>query len=275
MHSRTGKSSNEQRPNRFYPSLSSPDRNGCHCHRSDLYEGNRPIVAPVLLATFIAIIATPALQWLQRKRVPKWLAVTIILLVLLEIGSLLALVFAGELEAFRDGIPGYQERLSLLSEQLGGKLESMGVTNGRETVRGLFDPATYSGVVVFALSYVRGPVGTGLLVLLAVLFILLEAPDLSAKLRSAFNTSEVAETRIHRALGVIRKYMAIKSAASLATATCIGVVLQILGIDFAPLWAILAFLLNFIPFVGAIIMTILAVFWHSCKPTCRRHCWSR
>jgi hypothetical protein len=120
MHSRTGKSSNEQRPNRFYPSLSSPDRNGCHCHRSDLYEGNRPIVAPVLLATFIAIIATPALQWLQRKRVPKWLAVTIILLVLLEIGSLLALVFAGELEAFRDGIPGYQERLSLLSEQLGG-----------------------------------------------------------------------------------------------------------------------------------------------------------
>jgi predicted PurR-regulated permease PerM len=71
-------------------------------------------------SSFIAIIAIPALQWLQRKRVPNWLAVTIILLVLLEIGSLLALVLPGELEAFRDGIPGYQERLSLLSEQLGG-----------------------------------------------------------------------------------------------------------------------------------------------------------
>ncbi|MEE4603913.1 MAG: AI-2E family transporter [Desulfobacteraceae bacterium] len=53
--------------------------------------------------------------------------------------------------------------------------------------------------------------------------------------------------------------MVIKSLASLATALCIWVWLWILGIDFAVLWAILAFLLNFIPFVGAILMTIPAV----------------
>lgn len=51
----------------------------------------------------------------------------------------------------------------------------------------------------------------------------------------------------------------IKSLASLATALCIWVWLWVFGIDFAVLWAILAFLLNFIPFVGAILMTIPAV----------------
>lgn len=53
--------------------------------------------------------------------------------------------------------------------------------------------------------------------------------------------------------------MVIKSLASLATALCIWVWLWVFGIDFAVLWAILAFLLNFIPFVGAILMTIPAV----------------
>jgi predicted PurR-regulated permease PerM len=53
--------------------------------------------------------------------------------------------------------------------------------------------------------------------------------------------------------------MVIKSLTSLATALCIWVWLWFLGIDFAILWAILAFLLNFIPFVGAILMTIPAV----------------
>jgi predicted PurR-regulated permease PerM len=51
----------------------------------------------------------------------------------------------------------------------------------------------------------------------------------------------------------------IKSLASSATALCIWVWLWILGIDFAVLWAVLAFLLNFIPFAGAILMMIPAV----------------
>jgi predicted PurR-regulated permease PerM len=88
---------------------------------------------------------------------------------------------------------------------------------------------------------------------------LLEAPRLPAKLRLAFHLTEEAETRLRRVLSAINQYMVIKSLTSLATALCIWVWLWFLGIDFAILWAILAFLLNFIPFVGAILMTIPAV----------------
>ncbi|MGD8670835.1 MAG: hypothetical protein PVF31_12155, partial [Desulfobacterales bacterium] len=56
------------------------------------------IIAPILLSAFIAIIATPPLRWLRRKRVPKWLALAVIIFVLFEVGSLLVLVFTGQLE---------------------------------------------------------------------------------------------------------------------------------------------------------------------------------
>ena len=217
------------------------------------------IIGPMLLAAFIAIIATPPLRWLRRKRVPKWLALAVIILALFEVGSLLVLVFTGQLEGFRDGLPNYQSRLVLLSDQMGSWLEGLGVDNAREALREIYDPALATGLVRAALSNVRDTFGTGLLVLLAVIFMLLEAPGLSAKLKTAFHLTDEGEARIQRVSSAINHYMVIKSIASIATALCIWACLRIFGIDFAVLWTILAFLLNFIPFVGSLLMTVPAV----------------
>jgi len=217
------------------------------------------IVAPILLAAFIAVIVTSPLSWMRRKRVPKWLALVVIIVIIFEGGSLLALVFTGQLEGFRHGLPSYQERLILLSDQFGGWLENIGLDNGRETVKDIFDPAIPFNLARAALTQVSGTVGSGLLVLLTVVFMLLEAEGLPAKLRMAFNLTKESENRLNRLLRAINQYIMIKGLASLATALCIWVWLWILGIDFAVLWAVLAFLLNFIPFAGAILMMIPAV----------------
>ena len=217
------------------------------------------IVAPVLLAAFIAVVVSSPLSWMRRKRVPKWLAIVVILFIIFEGGSLLALVFTGQLEGFRHGLPGYQERLILLSDQFGGWLENIGLDNGRETVKDIFDPAIPFNLARAALAQVSGTVGSGLLVLLTVVFMLLEAGGLPAKLRMAFHLTGEAEDRLGRLTRAIKQYIMIKSLASLVTALCIWFWLWILGIDFAVLWAVLAFLLNFIPFVGAILMMVPAV----------------
>src|SRR6056297_3089490 len=93
-----------------------------------------PILAPLLLATFIAIVATPPLRWMSRKGVPKWLALGLIVFVLLHIGSLLALLTTGALEGFRDNFPSYQERFMLLSQQVGGWLERLGMEQSQEAI---------------------------------------------------------------------------------------------------------------------------------------------
>ncbi len=217
------------------------------------------IIAPILLAVFIAIIATPPLRWMRRRKVPKWLALGIVIFVLLELGSLVLLVSTGALEGFRNSWPSYQERFVVLSDQLGTWLEGMGMDGSREAVPDIFDPAKVTVLVRFLLSNVSGIFGTGLLILLAVVFMLLEASNLPVKLKTAFHFTQESEARLQRLMNAVSQYMVIKSLTSLATALCIWVWLWFLGIDFATLWAVLAFFLNFIPFVGAFLMMIPAV----------------
>lgn len=218
-----------------------------------------PILSPILLAVFIAIIATPGLRWMRRRGVPKWGALLVIAFIMLDVGSLLALVSTGALEGFRDSLPTYQERFLLLSEQLGGWLEGVGVAGSRDAVPDLMDPSKVAGVVRLLLSNASGIFATGLLVMLIVIFILLEVPAIPAKLKLAFNLTEEGEARLTRLMSNINRYMLIKTMTSLATAVCVWLLLKLLGIDFAILWAILAFFLNFVPVIGNIVMMIPAV----------------
>jgi len=217
------------------------------------------IIAPMLLAVFIAVVATPPLHWMRRFGVPKLIALALIVLVLLDVGSIFLLVTTGALEGFRDSLPSYQERFILLSDQFGAWLEDVGMAGSREAMPDVFDPAKVTVLVRVVLSSVSDLVGIGLLILLAVIFMLLEAPNLPTKLKTAFNFNRESEDRLRQLFSVINRYMVIKSLTSLATAMCVWAWLLFFGIDFAVLWAILAFFLNFIPFVGAILMMIPAV----------------
>ena len=216
-------------------------------------------VAPILLAAFIAVIVAPPLRWLMRKRVPKWLAMAIVIILLIEVGGMFTLIFTGQLEAFSEGLPSLQERFALLRDNFGDRLEDMGVTNARDALDDIFDPAVLVSLVRVTLSNISGIFGTGLLILLAVVFMLLESSGLPAKLKAAYNITGEGEARLRKVTGAINRYMVIKSVASLATAVIIYIWLQIFGLQYTMLLAILAFLLNYIPFVGAILMMIPAV----------------
>lgn len=215
-----------------------------------------PLLGPILLAIFIAIVVSPALAWMRGKGVPKWAALVVIAFVLLDVGSLLALVTTGAVESFRDSIPTYQERFLLLSEQLGSRLEAAGIGNSSDAVPELLDSTKLMAGVRLLLANAGGIFSSFLLVLLLVIFILLETPTLWAKLHAAFALGASGEQRILRLLHSINRYMRIKAATSLATAVCAWLLLWLLGVDFAILWAITAFFLNFVPVVGNIVMMI-------------------
>ena len=217
------------------------------------------LIAPVLLAIFIAVVATPPLRLMRRFGAPKWAALLVIGFLLLDFGSLFALTTTGAVEGFRHSLPSYQERLVLLSNEFGNWLEGLGVPNSHEAVPDIFDPALAMGLTKAFLSNMSGLFSTGLLVLFTVLFILLEAAGMPAKLKTAFEFTGQSDARLKKMLSSINQYMLIKTLASLATAFFIWVWLWFLGLDFAILWAVLAFLLNFVPFVGSILMAVPAV----------------
>lgn len=98
------------------------------------------------------------------------------------------------------------------------------------------------------------------LILLTVIFILLEAGSLDRKVKEAFaQQTPDAGRRAREIIDSIHRYIVIKSWVSLATGLLIALWLKVLGVPYANLWGLLAFLFNFVPNVGSIIAAVPAV----------------
>lgn len=69
---------------------------------------------------------------------------------------------------------------------------------------------------------------------------------------------DVARTAVSIA-GKIRKYMLIRTVASLATGVAVFVFTLSMGLDLAIAWGVISFVLNYIPYVGPLIAVILPV----------------
>jgi predicted PurR-regulated permease PerM len=95
-----------------------------------------------------------------------------------------------------------------------------------------------------------------LLILLILVFFLLETLYFPKKLRSILKDPERSLEKFRGFIKDLQKYLAIKTIVSATDGLIIGVGLTIVGVDYAVLWGLLAFLFNFVPNIGSIIAAI-------------------
>jgi len=217
------------------------------------------ILVPFFLAVFIAVICAPPLFWLQRKGVPKVLALVLILAAILIVGSLFGALIGPSLNDFLSSLPDYQERLSTHIAGLINWLREKGVNIPAEEVPRTLNPGwvmNLAGGIFEALSSVLTNV---FLILLTVVFILLEAADLPKKLRIVLKNPERSLSTIEKFSQDAKRYLVIKTLISAATGLVIWLWLLILGVDYPVLWGTLVFLLNYVPNIGSIIAALPAV----------------
>jgi AI-2 transport protein TqsA len=92
-----------------------------------------------------------------------------------------------------------------------------------------------------------------------VIFLLLEQGNFSQKVASLAN-DEVKERRVRQLISKInedvQKYISIKMLTSSLTGVLSYIFMKFVGVDFAEFWALLIFLLNFIPTIGSIVATL-------------------
>jgi predicted PurR-regulated permease PerM len=217
------------------------------------------LITPFLLAVFIAVIATPPLRELRRLGLPNWAAMLLVVAAITGFGSVLGILIAGSLDGFKASLPEYQDRLILLTGDLARWLEGIGIHTSREILQAYVDPGKVFAMAGELITGLSAVLANAFLILLTVIFILLEAAGLPAKLRAALQSPETSTERLHSVLDSINHYMGIKSMTSLGTGVAIWIWLSILGVDFAVLWGLIAFLLNFVPTVGSILAAIPAV----------------
>ncbi len=222
----------------------------------------RGILKPFLVAIFLTILLEPLVEALRKIRVPKGLAVTLVLLLTFAFLFLLGLVVYASVTSFSDQLPKYETKFVAIFHNL---LDLFNIP--------LEDVNTYlknfdwtSAIHQLSLpSYVSSTVGSFFqflanvfLVLLFMVYALLGKESLFVRIRHAFKgaqAEQVAST-VEIINRQIQEYLIAKTLISVVTGLLATTVLLIFGVDFALVWGMLIFLLNYIPNIGSTIATL-------------------
>lgn len=218
-----------------------------------------PILVPFLLSIFIAIITNPLVKKLVAIKVPRTLAVFSVLGILVMISLSLAGIVGRSFNDFSKSLPVYEEKLAGEFAWLVSKLEAFGVEVNADLFTQYFDPGVAMSMVGNLLSGFGGVMANLFLIVLTVVFMLFEAPDVNKKAHIALDDPAMKLKHIDRFLDSVNSYLAIKALISLITGALVALLLWALNVEYVLLWAVLAFLFNFIPNIGSIIAAVPAV----------------
>ena len=213
----------------------------------------QPLLVPFFLAIAVAALSQPVVGWLERRRVPHLLA--IVLAVLLDFGAIAAIarVISNSAESFYARLPEYQARIATMGHSAMESLASRGIHVSQEQAAKAMDIGKLMDLGTSAARSIAGVVSDSILVILLVVFMLLEVGGWRAKLAFAIGRPDADISRFETAAGELQKYLVVKSIMCLITALVSGIWVAIWGVDFVILWAMLAFLLNYIPTIGSAI----------------------
>ncbi|MFT4927833.1 MAG: AI-2 transport protein TqsA [Phenylobacterium sp.] len=217
------------------------------------------VIVPFLLSIFIAMTCNPLINRLMKLKIPRPIAVFVIMALIVVIGFSIAGLVGQSLNDFSRNIPVYSEKFT---EQLGWVTEQLihfNITLNKELVAQHFNPGAAMSLMADMLKGLGNVMANLFLIILTVIFMLFEAPAIPNKVHLALDDPHMKLKHIDRFLDSVNSYLVIKTLVSLATGTCVGVMLWALGVDYFVLWAVLAFMFNYIPNIGSIIAAVPAV----------------
>jgi predicted PurR-regulated permease PerM len=214
------------------------------------------IVVPFLLAAFLAIITSPPFIWMQKKGVPKGLALLFIIVSFLALLFLIGVLIGTSANDFTSNLPFYQEKLKNQTQSVINWLVEGNFIKPDFQLTKVINPSSVLNVVGNALNQLSGIFADGFLILFTVIFMSLEISSLPKKLNKIFSNPEKSMSRVNEVYQNINKYIGIKTITSLGTGLLVYFFLLIVGVDYPLLWGVLAFVLNYIPTIGSIIAVI-------------------
>jgi len=217
------------------------------------------IIVPFLLAAFIAIISTSPMLWLHRKGLPVWLSLLIVIVVVVLIALSISGLVGSSVKVFTKELPVYEAKLRQYIAVILSWIENFGVDTSGVDWTELLNPGAAMKLIATGLNSLGQVLTNGVLILMTVIFMLIEASSLPIKLRTILGDTEDALTNFDKFINNVKHYMAIKTMVSFATGVAIAIWLTVIGVDFAMLWGLLAFFLNYVPNIGSIIAAIPAV----------------
>lgn len=216
------------------------------------------IVVPFLLSLFIAIILSPLYSYINKKGLPSVISLIIVIGLFLFLLISVAKLIGNSAQEFSSNIGFYEQQLSVVFHQFVEFSTKYGFEIPETEIYNIINTKQimqFSSKIIQSLGSIFT---NGFVILLSVVFMLLESQNFMNKILVISKKSAIIDN-IEEITNKIKSYMVLKALISLFTGFVIWISLYIVGTDYAFLWAVLAFMLNFIPNIGSIIAAVPAV----------------
>ena len=221
------------------------------------------IILPFTLAVLLAFVMYPIVKKLDKLRFPRFLSIilVVILMITVLIGLGIVLYFSGKTVA--SFLPQYfkEDRLNEIYLQAARIFdlsydEELTFINNLWAQLGIRTWVRNSSVH-FMNIFLRFMKSAGLVVIFVV-FILVEANFFKDKLIIALKDNSERINRMgHDLMSNVARYLGAKFLISLANGLLFAITFYFVGLEFAIVWGILQFILNFIPTLGSIVAGFL------------------
>lgn len=214
------------------------------------------ILLPFVIAIFIVILLDSLASRLCRVRIgeknlPEWAGMTLSILLFILAFVALGNLIRSNITAVSAAVPEYEENIrALLSHWLA-------IVGAEElpSLQDLIDQIDVGKTLGSAVSAVASVTGNAMTVLFYVIFIMLEQVTFGRKVKALFQKTadrQRAQRMISQITQDIQTYIGLKTFVSIITGGLSYLVMALVGVDFAAFWAVLIFILNFIPYVGSL-----------------------
>ncbi|MEX7609432.1 AI-2E family transporter, partial [Enterobacter asburiae] len=172
------------------------------------------IIVPFILALFIAVILNPLVQRMTRLRIPRVLAITLLISIIIVVMVLLVAYLGTSLNELARTLPKYRSSLAIPLLQLEPWLQRAGIEVSVEELLKYIDPNAAMTIVTSLLAQLSNAMTSIFLLFLTVVFMLLEVPQLPAKLQQMMVRPVEGMGAIQRALDSVSRYLVLKTAIS-------------------------------------------------------------
>jgi len=222
----------------------------------------RDLITPFALAVFIWLIIDAFARWLDglSPKFPYWLALTVAILTVVASIVGIILIIVDTAGSVVDQAPRYGQRLDEIFHWVGGLI-------GRDLSIDSFvaslelEDKMASGLAGFAGS-VQGVLSNLATIAIYVAFLFAAQSSFPKKMDDLFpdkNRRSQASKVFVRIRHSIEKYIGVQTIISLMQTVISYAIMAVLGLENALFWALVIFILNYIPIVGGLAAVVLPV----------------
>ena len=234
------------------------------------------VILPFVISVLLAFVMYPLIKLLDKLRFPRFLSILLTVLIIIAFLYLLGMVLFTSGRMIVSQYPRYEKRFTEIYKWAERFFELSYDENlslweniwGQLGIRTFVRNFTISFSSIFT-KFLQSAV----LVIIFMVFILLEASFFKEKLEAAFEKrSEQIYRMGHDLISQITRYLTAKFLISLANGIVFAVSFSLVGLEFAIVWGVIQFIMNFIPTIGSIVtgffvsLFALVQFWPAPGP---------